>query len=752
MAKKTKLDNREILDIIIAELDNAPANSNLETPLEYYLGAPNGQEQEGRSKITSLDVADSIEWIMPQVMKSFTQTNEIVTFDPLTEDDELQAELESEYTYAILMKKNPGFIVIHQFIKDALMQRNGLIKVYFEKEEKKTTEEYTGLNEIQLTALLANENVEITSMSELMVMDEMGQTQISYDVSIIVTRSQSKICVESVAPENFRVNSQHNSIDLSNARFTAHIETKTISDLLEAGYSQKVLDEIPRDDTNNSEYRFNLQGESIIDGIGDSNEAMRLLTVAECYCHIDINGDGIAELVKVTCAGWGDNPSTVLSTEEVEDQPWISTTAILMSHKFQGLSMFDRLKEIQDHKTSLIRNMQDNIYLQNNNRSMVVEGQVNIDDMMVSRPGGIVRVKRLDAMAPIMTPQIGMEAFEMVRYLDEVRAGRSGVSAEGSATPQNIGNNVGSEGVERMMTAKEELVGLIIRVVAETGIKPLMLKIRDLARQHVDTIEDFKFRGRWVKVEPASWKDRTDSTVRVGTGSGDTRAKMAAIAKIMDIQAQALMQPGQVIVDQNKIYQAIDDFCKFAGLNGANKYFKDPTTEEGKNAQAQAQQQQAQEKQKVDMQNQAMMEMQIKLANAEMAKAQAAQANISVKAETEMAKHQREMDKQNYEIEKSKLEAQLTLSKALVDQTVKGQQIEFNYGKLAMDTAVKLAETTAAENEEKENKSKQTTEEMMQLIMNIVDVVDAKFEEQNKVITRPKTVVRDVNGKIVGVK
>ena len=510
MAKrKNKMTDDEILNVIISELDNAPANTNLSLPLQYYLGSPNGEEKEGSSQVTSLDVADSIEWIMPQIMKLFTQTNEIVTFDPLTEEDELQADLESEYTYAILMKKNPGFIVIHQFVKDALMQRNGLIKVYFEKVEKRTTEAYTSLTEAQLTALLSSDAVEVTELTEALVVDEMGQAMPMYDANIVVTRKQSRICVESVAPENFRLNSQHNSIDLSTARFTAHVENKTMSELLEEGYSQELLDSISPSATNNSEYRFQLQGENANeqDGYTQNNPSMQLLTISECYTYMDINGDGLAELVKVTCAGT-DNPTVILDSEEIEEQPWISTTAILMSHKFQGLSMYDRLKEIQDHKTALLRNIQDNIYLQNNQRTKIVEGQVNLDDAMLSRSGGIVRVKRLDAMEAIVTPQMGPAAFDMLHYLDEVRAGRSGVSAEGTATPQNVGNNVGSEGVERLMNAKEELVGLIIRVVSETGIKPLMLRIRDLARKHVDVIEDFKFRGRWVKVQPSSWKDQ----------------------------------------------------------------------------------------------------------------------------------------------------------------------------------------------------------------------------------------------------
>jgi len=702
--KLNKMDDEKIISIINAELNNAPMNNSLIEPLEYYLGLPNGQEQEGRSQLTSTDVADSIEWIMPQVMKSFTQTNEIVIFDPINQNDELQAELESEYVYNILMKKNDGFICIHEMVKDALLQRNGILKVYYEDQEKTLTSNYSGLSQNQLEMLAAQKNVELAELSESIFLDEAGQPQVQYDAKISITKNVGKICVKSVPPEEFRVNSNHNSINLDGVRFSAHVLQKTVSELIEDGVDPKLLEDLSTSSGNASNYRMQLQNESVSEGDGwtNENEAMRLIQVIESYIYMDYNNDGIAEYCKVTGIGDGSSFGStceirhLISVEELDYSPWVSTTAILMSHKFQGLSIYDRIKEIQDHKTALTRNIMDNIYLQNNQRNKVLEGQVNMDDLMLSRPGGNVRVKRLDAMEPIITPQIGQAAFDMVRYLDEVRAGRVGVSAEGSATPQNIGDRVGSEGVDRLMSAKEELVGLIVRVIAETGIKPLMLKIRDLARQHVDTMEDFKFRGRWVQVNPSSWNDRSESTVRVGTGSGDTRAKLAAINQVIQLQAQAFQVPGQALVNPNKIYSAVDDFCTFSGLNGASKYFVDPGSPEGQQATQQAQQAQQEQQAKQDQQSQAMIQMEQQLAQAEIMKAQAQQDNVSLKGQVELAKHQREMDKLSFEAEKIALQHQLDFANSVASGHEKDMKSEFDYDKLAADIAIRLTEIEAS--------------------------------------------------------
>jgi len=264
------LDKEEILNIIGTELTNSDystwngtVTADLELSLEYYLGKPNGTEVDGRSQIVSTDVADAIEWIMPQIMKSFTQNNEVVIFDPVHEGDEKQAELESEYVYEVLMKQNDGFIVLHQFVKDALMQRNGIIKCYYAKHTHTKFADYSGITEEQLNMLLANDGVELRSNDEsidqnltqqkhqgiqmqIQQMEQKAQQAMQsgqqippemieqfqskmtelhqeleipvmvYDVGVSASRIRGQIYVDPVPPEEFRLNSGHNSINLEN--------------------------------------------------------------------------------------------------------------------------------------------------------------------------------------------------------------------------------------------------------------------------------------------------------------------------------------------------------------------------------------------------------------------------------------------------------------------------------------------------------------------------------------------------------
>ena len=692
------LDETQILNIVSQELKQAAGgnendfiDANRQAALATYLGQPNGKEVEGRSTVVSTDVADAIEWIMPEIIKAFTQNNEVVTFDPCYDGDEQQAELESQYVYDILMKENEGFIILHQFIKDALMQKNGFVKIFYDDLEERTFESYTGLTDIELEVLLMDEELELAEQTTESVVPEMTPQQLiafkqaeeqynqaieqypmiakmaeeqggqvppkpeppmmpdpinMHDVKVIRVAPKRKITVISVPPEEFRINKQHNSIDVSTARFSAHVMLTTAGDLVESGLTKEEVDAIPsskvyEDDRN---YRFYMQGETVSPDGNDSHDpSLREIEVAECYMHMDIDEDGVAEYVKITATG-GDNPDHLLEWEEIDDNPFISTTAILMSHKLFGLSIYDRLQQIQEQKTTLWRNILDNMYLQNNQRSIVLDGQVNLDDLLVSRPGGIIRAKSKDAITPYATPPLPSDAYKMMDYLDQVRAGRAGVTPEGPVTDSMIGDRVGSEGVQAMMSQKEELVGLMIRVIAETGIKPMCYKIRGQVVKHQDTARDYMFRGQWVQVDPSTWPNRSHTTVRVGTGSGNRKDQMAAIGFIMAFQEKMSAMPGQALITPNETFNAVNDYAKFAGMPSARRYVLDPQSPDGQsNAQTIAQNMQA-AKQEKDQKDNVLLEAQAKVAQAEVQKAEAQQANVQLKAESDRLKG--ELDQQ----------------------------------------------------------------------------------------------------------
>ena len=682
-----KLSDEDILAIVSSELSSASGASENDAiqagrqkALAAYLG-DKGSVVEGRSSVVSTDVADAIEWIMPEVMKAFTQNNEVVTFDPVGPDDRRQAQIESRYVYDILMKDNEGFIALHEFFKDALLQKNGFFKIWYENEPCVTVENYTGLNPLEFGMLQQDPELEIIGMTERTHSDEHGTMQV-YDVNVKRTRHTGKIRIKCIAPDDMRINRMHDSVCLKDARFIAHAMTMTKSDLIEAGFDKEIVDSLPTESEEFREsknYRFSMQGENVAPYGGSSKDpSMYTYDVSECYMRIDLDGDGIAERVKITVAGF-DNPTHVLDIEEVEEWPFVSATAILMSHKLFGLSVYDRLKEIQEQKTAIWRNILDNMYLKNNQRTIAVEGMVNLDDLLISRPGGIIRAKRTDAVAPYVTPDLGSDVYRMVDYLDQVRAGRVGVSPEGSIADQSIGDAVGSEGVERLLSQKEELVGLMVRVFAETGIKPLMQMIRKLLMKHIDATVDYEYHDEWVQVAPKNWFQRNRTTVRVGTGSGNRQQQASALTAVLGYQEKLLANPGQALVTEANVFTALDDLAKVSGMPGAGAYFLDPDSPAGKENKQRVDANMQQQQQKELQEAQMLAQTNAKIAEAEQGKAQAALANVKLTAENKQLQMQLDAMKNSSENEIKQLQQQLAEAQALSNANHKDKELEFRY-------------------------------------------------------------------------
>lgn len=697
--KQKPMDDSEILSIISSELsaanysDTDEGSGQLEQAMSYYLGLPNGTEVDGRSAVTSTDVADSIEWIMPQIMESFTQVNEIVKFDPSKAGDARQAELESQFVYDVLMKENDGFTIIYQMVKDALMQRNGVLKVYYDDTPETITRTYTGLVEQAIAVLLTNQEIVNYKITDSYIDQQFGPV---YDVEVTLQTKCGKIVIDNVPLEEFRVNAQHNSINVSKSRFTAHVMTKSVSDLAAEGYDEKVLEKLPAYHGYRRDYRFAMMDEDSTNASAQSADiAQRFVQVHECCMLIDTDRDGIAELRKITCAGSTDMPEVILSNELLDSMPWVATTGIIMPHKFQGLSITDRVKPLQDQKTAILRNVLDNFYLQNNQRNVVIENQVNMDDMLISRPGGIIRAKREGAITPLITPQIGSAGFDLIRYLDEVRAGRTGVQSDGNASPISIGDRVGSQGVDRLMNAKEALVGLIIRCIAETGIKPLMLKIRELACRHMDAVHDYEFRGEWMQIAPTTWTATRRCTVKVGTGTGETSQKLMLLKEVLAVQTQAIANPEQTLVEQSHIFNVLDDICKLGGLNGATRYFVDPGTEAGKQKALQVQQNSQAMQQKQDQIQQLQAQLEAKVAESAVMTADAAQKMAQYKAIADQAKHQLEMAKATDKARIEQLQAQLEQYQTGIEAANKDDELQYKYDKLNTDAAIALTKIEA---------------------------------------------------------
>ena len=632
------LDKDEIIAIIASEMSNAGNDELVQkkrVATAYYNGIePAPLDIKGRSSVVSTDVCDAIEWLLPNIVESLSGKS--VKFMPLSAQDESQADLETDLTHFVFSEENHGYLNLYEAAKDALLTGVGVFKIYYDATPERVVEHYQGIDENQMQALLADPMIEVTEI-------ERSETDGIAVTAARITRN-GKVKVEAVPAEEFRVNDDADSLSLSDARFVAHTTRRTASDLLAMGYDPELIENASHDHLERGDWRDH--------NTPDVDDSQKQIVVSECYTRMDINEDGIGELVKVTVIGES-NPSEILDIEEICEMPFVAMSAIPMPHSFMGMSIFDRLKQVQDVKTAVLRSTLDSFYQSVNRIKVVQEGQVNLDDLLVNRPGGIIRAKGHNAVTELGGTFFGGEALQLLQYADTQKDSRVGVSPD-MAGQSNLINNESAHGVERMMSAKEMLVGLMVRSIAETGIRPAYKLVRDLMVRYQDAVTPYKFRGQWMNINPSTWGDRSRMMVTVGTGASDDQQKMGALTQMYQIQ-QGLMQtdPMNPLVDYSKIFNTIDELSDLSGIGEAEKYLYNPNSPEGqqfgqqKAQQGQQQQQEAMQKEQMQIQmQQAALQAQQKVADAEMQKAQATMANGQLKEQINgmKAQHQAELD------------------------------------------------------------------------------------------------------------
>ena len=589
MAKTRKMTEDELASRLSNEIDAASGNFNTELSsqreeaMEYYLGEPFGNEIEGRSEIVTTDVRDTIEYIMPSLMRIFTTHNNTAEFEPQGPEDVEMAKQATEYVNYVFNKQNNGFKILYDVFKDALISKTGVVKHYWEEKEEVTTENYEHLTDTEYQAILANDELEVTEHTSTLIQkaqtDDYGTLVspeiVEHDVKVKRTKTHGQVRIMSVPPEEFLVSRR--STDIESASFVCHKVKKTISDLVLEGYSQKELDDLPSYDQNNAEYdqerqaRFGFDDDSAPMDTGKGPS--RKIWLEECYMRIDFDNDGIAELRKITKCG-----SKILDNEEIESVPFSTICPIPIPHKFHGMSIADTVKDIQLIKSTIVRNILDNMYLTNNARYAVLAGQVELDDLLSSKPGGIVRMRAPGAVTALPTPQISGDAFRMVQYLDGVREERSGVSKMTQGlNPDVLTSHVTTGAVAAATESSMQRIELIARMFAETGIKDMFRNIYDLVQRYEDREKIAYLNGKFVPIDVSRWKEKLNCTVNVGVGSGSQTAKTQTMSGILNI-IQSLVDKGAMgtLVSSDNIYNAISEFITQAGYKNPDQFISNP--------------------------------------------------------------------------------------------------------------------------------------------------------------------------------
>ena len=565
------MDLDELQGIISMELTDAV--SYIDTDLspirakgtEYYRGDLFGTEEEGRSQVVAMEVRDTVSAMMPSLMRIFFSSENTVEFVPTGPEDVANAQQATDYCNFIFNSDNNGFLTTYATFKDSLVRKCGIMKCWWEEDETVRIEEYSGLDDQTLQILMQEQ-------TDVMVMNTypdqmMGQL---HDVQIKRKIKGGRVRIMSVPPEELLLDRRARSFD--DSAIIAHRQMATVAQLIEMGYEEdEVRENITSNDLDtNEEYLARQPMSSFGVSVESANPMMERVLYVEAYLRVDYDKDGIPELRKVCCIGSGYKIVRNLPTSYI---PFIDFPCDPEPHTspLEAMSIFDITHDLQEIKSEILRNTLDSLAQSIHPRTAVVEGQVNIDDVLNNETGAIIRMRAPGMVQPFSTPFVGQAAFPMLDYIDQIREDRTGMSKAAMGLNADALQSSTKAAVAATISASQGRIELISRLMAE-GMKKLFKSILFLVTTHQDKARMVRLRNEFVQIDPRAWDAAMDCSINIGMGNGDTNERVAALMQISAKQQEVLTQLGVVnpLVTPSQYSSTLR---KIVELNG----FKDPS-------------------------------------------------------------------------------------------------------------------------------------------------------------------------------
>ena len=574
----------EIVDAInYIDEDIAPIRARA---TEYYLGEPFGNEEEGRSQVISMDVRDTIQGMLPSLMRTFFGPEKIVEFVPNGPEDVAMAEQATDYVDFVFKRDNQGFKILHTLIKDALVRKVGIAKFWWDESVKVKAMSFTMLDEQSMMLLTSDPDIEIAAVREYptpgmepqLVMDPttgqpvMMPVPMMYDVDIKRRIRSGKVKIEALPPEEFLIDRRAKSID--DATYVAHRCMKTVSELVAMGYD---YDMVVSNSGDNYEFDTNEEYQArnpyaIVRGAVNADPATRHVLYIESYIKVDFDGDGIAELRKICSIG---NSHKIINNEMIDYRPFADFTPDPEPHTFFGMCPADVTMDIQLIKSNVTRGILDSLSQSINPRTAIVEGQANIEDVLNNEVGAVIRMRAPGMVQPFNIPFVGQQAFPMLDYLDDVKQNRTGISKAAAGLDADALQSTTKAAVSATVNAAHQHIEIIARIFAETGLRRLFTGVLKLVVEHQDRPRMVRLRNQFIEMDPRSWDVSMDVVVNVGVGDGTMEERMALLGNVAAKQEQILQTagPNNPIVSIPQYTNTLVKMLELAGIKDTQSYF-----------------------------------------------------------------------------------------------------------------------------------------------------------------------------------
>ena len=569
----------EIYDAISFIDDDIGGNRALAT--EYYYGLPFGDEEEGRSQVVSMDVRDTVQGILPSLMRIFFGPERVVEFTPQGPEDVQNAEQATDYVDFIFKRDNQGFKILHSAFKDALVRKVGIVKYWWDESVEVKAESFSMLDEQTMMFLTQDPDIEISAVREYPVpgTEPMNEAQgimtpppMMYDVEIKRRIKSGKVKIEALPPEEFLIDRRAKSID--EATFVGHRTMKTVSDLVAMGYDYDEMVEVAgngNDFDNNEEYTAR-NPFAVISTANNGDPSSKSVLYIEGYLKVDFDGDGIAEMRRICTVGTGNK---IMRNEIVAERQFADFCPDPEPHTFFGMCPADVVMDIQRIKSNVQRGILDSLAQAIHPRTAIVEGQANMEDVLNTEVGAVIRMRAPGMVQPFTTPFVGQAAFPMLDYLDDIKQTRTGISKAAAGLDADALQSTTKAAVSATVNAAHQHIEMIARIFAETGLRKLFTGILKLVIENQDKERMIRLRNTFVPIDPRSWDANMDVIVNVGVGDGTIEDRINILNQVAMRQEMLIKETGvnNPVVSVPQYTNTLTKLLQLAGIKDSQNYF-----------------------------------------------------------------------------------------------------------------------------------------------------------------------------------
>src|SRR5215475_6915951 len=550
----------------------------------YYRGDFFGNEEEGRSQVVMTELRDTVLQMLPSLLRIFTASDDVASFEPRTAQKVEMAEQATDYINYVFYNDNDGFTTLYNAFKDALVRKSGVLKWRWDEDIEIREYEFTQLTDGQMQRLVTDPDTEILEQASRPVpgfqppVDPMTGQPVPmpppalHDVRIRRSRKKKRVKIEAIPVEELLVS--RTGREVPTCPLVAHRKIVTYSDLTKMGYDPDQI----RDSLSGlgDTFMWNVEAQTRNPAINafqlmpnTNDESATKVVYNECYVQIDKDGDGIAELRKCCMVG-----QTVLHDEVVSETPFAILCPDPEPHMIIGNSVADQTMDLQLLKSNVVRNTLDSLAQAIHPRTAVVEGQVNMDDVMNVETGAIIRMRAPGMAQEFNTTFVGQQAMPVIQWLDDLKSRRTGVMPAAAGLDPDALQSTTKSGVDAAVQGAQERTEMTARLFAEQ-LKPMFKGILKLVCRHQDQPRMIRLRGKWVEVDPRVWDADMDVIVHVALGRGTDGQRLQSLALIATKQ-EAMLQMGGItnpLSDLGHYRNTLAKMTELMGYKDTDQFF-----------------------------------------------------------------------------------------------------------------------------------------------------------------------------------